>query len=105
MFCKVTIFNPNEIREMRYEPGAHNCRPLGNVKWYTGDKIFLLHHKNVGIDYVLSRNATYRKRLSKDNQRMGWGVQYSIVEKKIREDFNNVYNKCEDINAVIGEKQ
>ena len=105
MFCKVTIFNPNEIREMRYEPGAHNCRPLGNVKWYTGDKIFLLHHKNVGIDYVLSRNATYRKRLSKDNQRMGWGVQYSIVEKKIREDFNNVYNKCEDINAVIDEKQ
>ena len=101
MFCKVTIFNPNEIKEMRYEPGAHECRPIGNVRWYSGDKIFLLHHKNMGIDYVLKRSAVYRKRLSQENKRMGWGVQYSIVENKVRTDFNNIYNKCEDINEIV----
>ena len=101
MFCKVTIFNPNEIKEMRYEPGAHDCRPLGNVKWYSGDKIFLLHHKNLGIDYVLKRSAVYRKRLSQENKRMGWGVQYSIAEKKVRSDFNDIYNKCENSDDII----
>ena len=101
MFCKVTIFNPNEIKEMRYEPGAHDCRPIGNVRWYTGKRIFLLHHKNLGLDYVLKRNGTYRKRLSKENKRMGWGVQYSITEKKVIDDFNNIYNKCKDINDII----
>ena len=105
MFCKVTIFNPNEIREMRYEPGAHNCRPLGNVKWYSGDNIFLLHHKNLGIDYVLKRSGVYRKRLSEDNKRMGWGVQYCLTEKKFRENFNDIYNKCENINDAINEKR
>ena len=102
MFCKVTIFNPNEIREMRYEPGAHNCRPLGNVKWYKGDKIFLFHHKNVGLDYVLKRNKMYTKRMSDANRRMGWGVQYAITEKKVTEAFNEMYNKCEDVQDVIG---
>jgi hypothetical protein len=100
----VTIFNPNEIREMRYEPGAHDCRPLGNVRWYTGNKIFLLHHKNLGIDYVLGRSSVYRKRLSQENKRMGWGVQYSIAEKKVRSDFDNIYNKCENINDIFSEK-
>ena len=103
MFCKVTIFNPNEIKEMRYEPGAHTCRPLGNVRWYTGGRIFLFHHKNLGIDYVLTRSATYRKRLSVENKRMGWGVQYSMVEGKVRQDFDNIYNKCKDINEIISE--
>lgn len=102
MFCKVAIFNPNEIREIRYEPGAHNCRPLGNVKWYSGDKIFLLHHKNIGLDYVLKRNKTYTKRMSADNRKMGWGVQYSVTEQKVTENFNNTYNKCEDVQDVIG---
>ena len=102
MFCKVTIFNPNEIREMRYEPGAHNCRPLGNVRWYTGNNIFLLHHKNLGVDYVLKRSAEYRKRMSRENRKMGWGVQYSIAEQKVREAFNKVYSECEDVNDVIG---
>ena len=105
MFNKVTIFNPNEIREMRYEPGAHNCRPLGNVKWYTGNNIFLLHHKNLGVEYVLDRAAMYRRRMSTDNKKMGWGVQYSLVEKKFREDFNNIYNKCKDIDDIINEKR
>lgn len=102
MFCKVTIFNPNEIREIRYEPGAHTCRPLGNVKWYKGDNIFLLHHKNIGLDYVLKRNKMYTKRLSDYNRKMGWGVQYAITEKKVTEGFNEMYNKCEDVQDVIG---
>ncbi len=105
MFCKVTIFNPNEIKEMRYEPGAHNCRPLGNVRWYSGDRIFLFHHKNLGVEYVLKRSGVYRKRLSNENRRMGWGVQYEMAEKKVRSDFDNIYNRCEDVEKIIGSEE
>lgn len=105
MFCKVTIFNPNEIKEMRYEPGAHNCRPIGNVKWYTGNNIFLLHHKNLGLDYIMKRNGVYKKRLSQENRRMGWGVQYSLAEQKIKNDFNDTYNKCEDVNDIFAKNE
>ena len=103
MFCKVTIFNPNEIKEMRYDAGAHDCRPIGNVKWYTGKGIFLFHHKNLGLDYIFKRNGLYRKRLSQENKRMGWGVQYSIAERKVAEDFENKYKQCKDVNEIISE--
>jgi hypothetical protein len=33
---------------------------------------------------------------------MGWGVQYAITEKKVTEGFNEMYNKCEDVQDVIG---
>ena len=73
-------------------------------KWYTGNSIFLLHHKNLGLDYIFKRNGVYRKRLSQENRRMGWGVQYSIAEKKIVEDFENKYKKCEDVDKIVSER-
>ena len=102
-FCKVTIFNPNEIKEMRYGPGAHECKPTGNVRWYEGDKIFLLHHKNLGIDYLLARHAELKRRLSKLNKQRGWGEQYSYSEGKTRKDFETKMAECQDIKEILGE--
>lgn len=104
MFCKVTIFNPNEIKEMRYTPGAHECKPKGNVRWYSGDKIFLFHHKNLGLDYVLKRYEELRKRLSAKNKIRQWGEHYSAGTKKITEEFNNKLAKCVDVNDLINEE-
>lgn len=101
MYCKTAIFNPNEITEIRYNPGAHKSNPRGNIKWYTGNKIFLLHHKNLGIEYVLKRYKELRERLSQENKKNGWGVHYSFEENKIKRDFNDNYNKCENIEDVI----
>ena len=68
-FGKHCIFNPNEIEEINYLPGSHKCYPKGNVKYYDGTKIFLLHAKYLGRQWFLDRmNRTY-KRLSELNRK------------------------------------
>ena len=32
-YAKCCIFDPNQIKEIRYSPGAHQCQPIGNVKY------------------------------------------------------------------------
>lgn len=103
MYCKVTIFSPNEIKEMRYDAGAHGCRPIGNVRWYSGNKIFLFHHKNLGTDYIIERYRECRKRLSAENRRMGWGLHYDKPSMVIKKEFEDNYNKCVDINDIVKE--
>jgi hypothetical protein len=87
-FDKVTIFNPNEISEMKYGPGAHLCSPRGNVVWYDDKDVYLLHYKWLSLQYVLDRYKEYSERMSKINIEKKWGVQYSRPIGKTKSDFN-----------------
>ena len=39
---KVIVFDPNKIDNVNYDPGAHQCRPEGLVRWFDGG-IYCLH--------------------------------------------------------------
>lgn len=63
---KVNLFQPSRVTEMNYGLGAHSCDP------YNGDKhvpiisipgLSWFHLKNLGVEYLLQRNAELYARL------------------------------------------
>lgn len=91
--CKPILFNPKKIKEINYFSGAHYCEPVGDIKWYDGNKIFLLHHKYISLDYVNEKHKIYNNRLSETNKQIGVGMEYLLSDidrqKKMKELNDN----------------
>jgi len=88
-YSKTVIFNPKEIKEINYKPGAHDCNPIGNIIYANESDIpYLLHYKHIGgVERLLKRNREYMKRMSANNKRKGWGCHYWQPEAQTRREF------------------
>jgi glycosyltransferase involved in cell wall biosynthesis len=87
-YSKPCIFNPDAIAEINYIPGAHKAQPVGLVIAETQSELKLLHFRFLGVDYTLERFAAKRARLSEENRRWGWAMQYEMPPEKIRAYMN-----------------
>ncbi len=76
-FDKQIIFDPKRIREINYRPGAHSCFPEGNLLTADHPRLYLLHYKYLGLDYVTERHQMYAQRLSNHNKKKGYGFEYT----------------------------
>jgi hypothetical protein len=101
LFGKHCIFNPNEIREINYNAGAHKCRPKGNVKYYDKKNIYLFHAKYLGLKRFLNQTSINCNRLSEDNIKNGHGYQYKLSDDKKTKDYNNKLKKSINISDII----
>lgn len=73
-YSKTLLFSP-KVRHIRYEPGAHICRPDRAI--YSPHKLKVLHMRNAGgVQRVIDRHALYRPRLSKRNLDRQLGIHY-----------------------------
>jgi hypothetical protein len=88
-FSKSIIFDPHRIVEINYTAGAHFCCPWGIVRTKEDEKLKLLHYKNLGVEYVLSRYNLYRKRLSESNIENEYGTHYLHEDEIITTGINN----------------
>lgn len=87
-YSKSIIFNPKDIKEINYNPGAHKCNPTGNVVWST-EELFVLHYKHIGgLQRTIERYKLYNKRMSKANRQKGWGVHYNQSPAQLRKEWN-----------------
>lgn len=87
-YAKNVIFNPKEIKEINFNPGAHKCNPIGNVVW-SDESLYVLHYKHIGgVERTIKRYKEYQKRMSKINRQKGWGSHYSRTPNSIREEWN-----------------
>ena len=70
---KSLLFNKKSISQINYEPGAHECHPVGTVIY--SQKMYKLYHYT-----SINERRTYEKclvngvRLSPENIKNGWGV-------------------------------
>lgn len=87
-YDKFLCFKASEIKEINYEPGAHSIKPIGNLQ-YSDNKYDLLHMKFLNEDYIVNRYLQFKNRMSMENHRNGWGIQYKAEEEQIRIDFKN----------------
>jgi len=86
-YSKSIIFNPKEITEINYGPGAHKCNPTGNVVW-SDEALYVLHYKHIGgVQRTIDRYAKYKKRLSKVNRQKGYGIHYLRTPASLREEW------------------
>jgi hypothetical protein len=87
-YSKNVIFNPKEIHEINYNPGAHRCNPIGNVVW-SEEHLYVLHYKHIGgVERTIKRYREYQKRMSKINRQRGWGVHYNQTPVQLRKEWN-----------------
>ena len=63
------------------------------VEVASNDGYLLQHFKNMGIDYVLARNAELAARQSEENRQNNWNWHIELPEQQIIHEFENVQNK------------
>lgn len=95
-YSKPMIFNPYKIIKTNYIIGAHLANPEGFVIWGSDD-LKLLHFRNLGLDYIIKRVQSYRKRFSDINIKNDWGFEYFEEDKKISEDFEAGMNASQSL--------
>jgi hypothetical protein len=74
MYSKRCVFSPD--LEINYLPGAHRCTPAGPVAESDDESLKLLHYQYLGLYTVMQRYRRYRRRLSEQNRRLPYAVQY-----------------------------
>ena len=88
-YAKSIAFKPKEISSINYGPGAHDCSPIGNVVWSSGDHTpYVLHYKHIGgVQRTIDRYRVLQRRLSKNNRKNGWGIHYNRTPASIRQEW------------------
>lgn len=88
-YSKNIIFNPKAISEINYNPGAHRINPVGDVR-FSEEVLYVLHYKHIGgVQRTIKRYAEYKKRLSRNNIKNGWGIHYNRTIPSIKEEWSH----------------
>lgn len=85
-YDKSYLFNKNYINEIRYAHGCHTCVPIGSA-FYSDIAYKLYHYRYVNSEYIVERYKVFNQRLSPENRKHGWGIQYQQSEDKLRAEF------------------
>lgn len=98
---KVILFDPNKIDNVNYDPGAHQCRPEGIVRWFDGG-IYCLHtDHNFSLDNKINRYKLMNARQSAINRQKGWGIHYAFSEEHLRQWWNEAWQQTSDFGNLI----
>ena len=94
---KTMMFNPNKIEEINYEPGAHECNPVGEIKLWRTDDLKMLHYQWLNLYYVIARYQKYHARLSDINREQDWGAHYLSREAELKTYYGNLVQLAKEI--------
>lgn len=83
---KSCLFNKKLIGEINYGPGCHECNPIGTVA-YSNKAYKLYHYSSINENLTIEKFRLYRTRLSPENLKNGWGIQYLLTPEQIREEY------------------
>jgi hypothetical protein len=72
---RLCIFNPDAISATHFGPGRSRAWPEGHVVWPPSPEVLLLHYRQLGVDYVLARNAHLAPLLKPGDMENGWGAE------------------------------
>ena len=100
-FPKAVLFDPNAIDEIGYTPGAHQCHPTGNVRWFGGD-IYVLHsNHNFSLASKIERYRELNARRSELNRELGHGIHYAFSDQRIKEGWDSDHRRAVNFGAII----
>lgn len=101
-YSKLSVFNPQAIKEIGYKYGCHVAKPKGEVN-FCNDELILMHYRNIGgPQRLVHRHALYRPRMSEKNRRFGLGCHYEYTdEQRVKEWYEKYDNSVELSKAGI----
>lgn len=99
--AKFMLFDPNITDEMNPSVGWHLCNP-SPFRLYESGKVFCIHiDKGLDEDFFVERRRVLRDRLSNENKRRGYSLEYSFSDEEQRKIYRENQAKAIDINEVI----
>ena len=98
---KVIVFDPNKIDNVNYDPGAHQCRPEGLVRWFEGG-IYCLHtDHNFSLEHKIERYSQMNARQSAINRQKGWGIHYGFSAEHLTKWWAEAWQQTTDFGSII----
>ncbi len=105
LYNKAIVFYPSKIKEINYGYGCHGAKPIlsNTIYPHANDKVNtysyrLFHMRYIGgIDRLINRYDTYRKRMCGFNMMNNLGNQYFKTTKQLIAEWDVVKNKSEKI--------
>jgi Glycosyl transferase family 2 len=84
---KLSIFNPDAIRETNFGAGRHSATPTGRVYAPERDEVLNLHYKYLSIEHVFERNQQLAARLGSEDIRRGRAHKWRWDMDALAEDW------------------
>ena len=85
-YDKTLCVKRSVIGEINYSNGAHNCSPVGQIK-YSEVKYNMLHMKYINENLLVEKYKLFGSRLSPENIRFGMSGHYLATEEQIRAEY------------------
>lgn len=98
-FNKRICFNSSYINDINFSPGAHQCNPMGEIK-YSHRKYYLKHYNYLGEKYYINKILNRHKRKPKEYLKIGWDRHYINDINKIKETYYSSLNKSKNIDEL-----
>ena len=94
-YSKPVIFSPKIINNVNYVLGAHTGKFYRNHQDILPAQceLKLLHYKNVGFDYRISRHNMFSQRMSEFNKSTGSGIHYTWTNEYQKTEFDKIYKE------------
>lgn len=85
---KFMLFDPDRVNDMGWSVGNHIAHPSPNLNLYISYKIHAIHiDKGLSEDYFVKRRLLMSNRLSDNNRRRGYCVEYNSPEQQQRAEY------------------
>jgi hypothetical protein len=87
---RLCVFNPKALTETNFTVGRHEAAPTGRVAWPEFPEVLLLHYKQLGLEYPITRTAELRKGLRSRDLQQSWGVHYTWSADQITAKWHEI---------------
>lgn len=85
---KLSIYNPDKIKETRHIEGRHAAAPQGKVVYPATDEVLNLHFKYLSIESTFKRHAELQNKLGALDIKNEWGKEYGWEREKFMKSWD-----------------
>jgi len=96
-FSKLSIFNPDTLKETRFGGGRHHVSPMGELRYPARDRLLLLHYKHLGFERTFARYKEQHAELRPGDLADGLGFHYGWERERFTQEWNRLTDEAIDV--------
>ena len=94
---KLSLFDPNAVKETCYKDGRHKAHPSGRVIYPERDELLLLHYKLIGFERSYRHNSRELSGLRSYDHAQNWQRLYEFSREQFRRHWNRFARNAVDL--------
>ena len=103
-FNKLSIFNPDAVRETGFGAGRHRAVPVGDFKLPARNEIVLWHYKHLGFERCAEREATQAARLGPTDVAQDLAQHYLWSKAELRAFWDQMERESIDLSGRVADR-